>query len=52
MESDLELMCSWVACARKLSPVALVVSKRGILHLAQISPFGQRVEGGTLLACY
>jgi hypothetical protein len=52
VESNLELMCSWVARAGKLSPLALASSERGILHLAQVSPSGQKIGDGTSLACY
>jgi hypothetical protein len=48
----MELMCSWVTHVGKLSPEALASSERGILHLAQVSPFGQKIGDGTLLACY
>jgi hypothetical protein len=44
------LMCLWVVCVGKPSHVALF--ERGILHLAQVSPFGQKIGDGTLLACY
>jgi hypothetical protein len=49
VESDLELMCSRVARTVKPSPVAS--SEWGILHLAQVSPFGQKIGDGILLAC-
>jgi hypothetical protein len=52
VESDLELMCSWVACVGQPSPVALASPERGILHLAQVSPFGQKIGDEILLACY
>jgi hypothetical protein len=38
--SDMEIMCSRVAHTGKLSPVALALSERGILYLAQVSLFG------------
>jgi hypothetical protein len=52
VESDLELMCSWVIHTGKLSTAALASSEWGILHLAQVGPFGQQIGYGTMLACY
>jgi hypothetical protein len=50
VEGDLELMCSRVARTGKQLPVGS--SERGILHLAQVCPFAQKIGDGTLLACY
>jgi hypothetical protein len=32
--------------------VARALFEQGILHLAQVSPFGQKIGDRTLLACY
>jgi hypothetical protein len=52
VESDLELTCSWVIHTGKPSTAALASSEWGILHLAQVGPFGQQIGYGTMLACY
>jgi hypothetical protein len=36
----------------KTVTMALALSEQGILHLAQVSPFGQKIGDGTLLAWY
>jgi hypothetical protein len=50
VESDLGLMCSRVIRTGKPSLVAS--SERGIVHLAQVSPFGEKIGDGSLLACH
>jgi hypothetical protein len=52
VERDLELMCSEVTHVGKPLPVAFASFERGILHLDKVSPFGQKIGDGTLLACY
>jgi hypothetical protein len=36
----------------KTVTMALALSEQGILHLAQVNPFGQKIGDGTLLAWY